>query len=136
MKATQYNPPKDTRVIDFRGNISSTISAHSSGPDHIPVSNAASEFLCGRHVIYAALAAKRRHFFKLYRLTEHMRNTKKTPEQVSDDPIQRLAHDARVPVINVNENWKTAFRNACQTQKHDVSKYLGTAHHLMRNFER
>jgi 21S rRNA (GM2251-2'-O)-methyltransferase len=80
-------------------------SAASTAPEHLPVTNAISEWIYSRNAVTAALRAKRRHkFYVLYRIV-----SSPTPADAEEDITVSLAREAGIKVEFVDPSWRSAF---------------------------
>jgi hypothetical protein len=95
-----------------------------NGPYHISRSNATSQFIFGRNAVIAALSAKRRRFFVLYRMNEKesVRSAKsKDDSDSSGDKVALLAEAAGVRIVQVDKSWTRAFQRVSGDSPHNVS---------------
>jgi 21S rRNA (GM2251-2'-O)-methyltransferase len=80
-------------------------SSSSNAPEHMPVTNAISEWIYSRNAVTAALRAKRRHkFYVLYRIA-----SSPTPADAEEDVAVALAREAGIKVEFVDQSWRPAF---------------------------
>jgi hypothetical protein len=100
----ERRPPSPTKSHDYRGPIS------------IPYTTAASEFLYGYNPVRAALKAQRRKLYKVY-LHPRVASRDGDTEVAS---IRRLAEEAKVEIVDVNDSWLKVMDKMSDDRPHNV----------------
>jgi hypothetical protein len=106
-----------------------------SGPGLIPRTKATSQFIFGRNAVIAALAAKRRQFYALYRMNDNddRYKVKNQSGDITQDKIARLAEAAEVPIKYVDKSWIGAFQRLSGSSPHNVSlSHITSCHFNVR----